>query len=700
MNTIETVRQMAHLKQRQISDNSCKAIIIDTLLEAVSPLTKEDLLKEILSLFHVLISKERLNMALVSLAGEHIILIDPDDYISIETTNKASFIAKRQKEIDLRTTAIGKWISSLRSSSEISVDLERNLAQSLPVFLRTLFVKHGVKSYELLTEIDDNYAIDIKQIAGEVAGQYDIEFQTDIMTLLPTIFQSIHDPDIIEYLIHGIKKAVGYVSEVISPDSLNSITSSLKKLVLYLDTNILYRLLHLQGDTRYESIKETLDFCRQNGVKLKISAVTKKEFSDRISYDTIVLREHPVKTDLIRAGYKYRTSDNYVSTYWAQSQSSGISVDDYIQYYKNFDLLLDEEQVEVEEIEVDEEALLEKAKDLLGKLSQRDSKYDKNASSLWHDAYSLAYVQKMQKVDAQSAIDTGCLFLTTDQTITSLQREDPDFKNKSIVAIAPSQLLQMFGFTKPDSGYEETFIKFFAASSLGISFDYTNDDIQEILSRISHYQGISASVAERILARELLNDRYFDAKSDEDKEEIIYNAVSEELLNELEVTKEEVKQLKADGERGAQELSRVQSLFEENKRHFDEQVKRLNALVDDSDRAKDAELTARRLAEKEAAYEKKRSDIQVEHYVDNKLKRWKGKRYWAFYIGLIASIGVIVAAIYYGIKIDSGHWGILGLLAATIPVAGFGAKVFSEKAQKEQAQDIREKYEKMISEKL
>lgn len=700
MNTIEKVRQMAHLKQKQISDNSCKAIIIDTLLEATSPLTKEELSKGVLSLFHVLISKERLDVVLTSLANDHIILIDSNENISIETSNKATFIAKRQKEIDLRTNASKKWICILKASYEISGDLEERLNQSLPVFLRTLFVKHGVKSYELLTKIDDNYTVDIKQIAGEVAGQYDIEFQNDIRTLLPTVFQSIHDPDIIEYLIHGIKKAVGYVSEVISPESLNSITSSLRSLVLYLDTNILYRLLHLQGDTRYESIKETLDFCRQNGVKLKISAATKKEFSDRISYDAKVLREHPVKTDLIRAGYKYRTSDNYVSTYWAQTQSSGISVDDYIQYYKNFDLLLDEEQVEVEEIEVDEEVLLEKAKDILGKLSQRDSKYDKNASSLWHDAYSLAYVQKMQKVDAQSAIDTGCLFLTTDQAITSLQREDPDFKNQSIVAIAPSQLLQMFGFTKPDSGYEETFIKFFAASSLGSSFDYTNDDIQEILSRISHYQGVSARVAERILARELLNDRYFDAKSEEDKEEIIYNAVSEELLNELEMTKEEVKQLKADGEKGAQELSRVQSLFEENKRHFDEEIKKLNALVDDSDRERDDESAARKLAEAEAAYEKKKSDIQVEHYVDNELKKWKSKRYWAFYIGLIASIGAIVAAIYCGIRIDSGHWGILGLLAASIPLAGFGAKGFSEKAQREQAQSIREKYVKMISEKL
>lgn len=48
MSSTIRVKQMAHLKQKQISDKSCKAIIIDTLLEAISPLTPKELSKEIL----------------------------------------------------------------------------------------------------------------------------------------------------------------------------------------------------------------------------------------------------------------------------------------------------------------------------------------------------------------------------------------------------------------------------------------------------------------------------------------------------------------------------------------------------------------------------------------------------------------------------------------------------------------------------
>ena len=111
MTTTEMVRQMAHLKQKQISDNSCKAIIIDTLLEAVSPITREDISKEILALFHVLVSSDRLEQILSSLIVERVIMVDEYDHVQIEPTNRAKFVSARQNETDLRNRAIGSWIN-------------------------------------------------------------------------------------------------------------------------------------------------------------------------------------------------------------------------------------------------------------------------------------------------------------------------------------------------------------------------------------------------------------------------------------------------------------------------------------------------------------------------------------------------------------------------------------------------------------
>lgn len=56
------------------------------------------------------------------------------------------------------------------------------------------------------------------------------------------------------------------------------------------DTGQLLGFLYL-----YESIKETLDFCRGNGVKLKVSALTKKELSSRLKFDAKVLMKYPTR---------------------------------------------------------------------------------------------------------------------------------------------------------------------------------------------------------------------------------------------------------------------------------------------------------------------------------------------------------------------------------------------------------------------
>ena len=86
---------MAHLKQKQISDNSCKAIIIDTLLEAVRPLTQEELSREITSLFHILVSAERLKQQIHALSLEGAILLDEDDYLRISPSKQPDFIIAR-----------------------------------------------------------------------------------------------------------------------------------------------------------------------------------------------------------------------------------------------------------------------------------------------------------------------------------------------------------------------------------------------------------------------------------------------------------------------------------------------------------------------------------------------------------------------------------------------------------------------------
>ena len=696
MSTATRMRQMAHLKQKQISDSSCKAIIIDTLLEAVRPLTQKELSHEITSLFHILVSAERLTQQIQALSQNGAILLDEENYIRINPSKQPDFIIARLQETSLKKEATILWLDDVRTYHEVSAELDKSLSQALPIFLRSLFVKHGVSSYELLTSTSDSSTFDLKEIAHNVALQFDEAYQSEIESLLPSIFQALHHEKVIEYLKHSIEKAVGYISEVISDENLTQITESLKDLTVYLDTNTVYRLLKLQGDSRYEAIKETLDFCHKYGVKLKISALTKKELTSRLKYDAKVLMQFPTKTNLAQAGYKYRTSDNYVSTYWLKAKTTKVSVEDFIAFYQNFDILLRAEQIEIEEIEVDEEPLIERAKYFFGKLSLRDPLHEKSDFGLWHDAYNFAYVQKMQKADAKNAIDTRCLFLTTDQALTSFQREDHEVKSAAPVVVAPSQLLQMFAFSTADSGYEETFIKFFASSSLGVTFKYDNDDIQEILSRIGHYSGVSVEIAERILARELVSNKYF-AATDEEREEIIYNSISDELLLELDLTKEQLTVLESQKTKLDEDCKVALELLTENEEQFAIERLRLQSEATEADRQRGIEEAARKEAEEDSKRAKEYSVAQEKLYADEKMDQWFKVRRRILWLGILLTAAVACMSIFLWLRLnDSGCLSLLGALAITIPIVSVGAKAYSPKAKTEQRQQILDEYRKKL----
>lgn len=264
--TTARISQMAHLKQKQISDNSCKAIIIDTLMESVNPLTEAELSSEITSLFHVLVSSKRLTYIINELISKNILMTDDQMHLRISDLAKIEYTSTMLQARELQEQAILSWIEYIRTFKMIDKDVEEQLKKALPVFLRNLFVRHGVSSYQLLTSTDNDMLIDSKQIAKHVANQFDERYITSIEELLPTIFQAISDSNVLKYLKQSIEKAVGYISEVISEDNLSQVTSSLNNLTIYLDTNVLYRLLKLQGKSRYESIKETLEFCKKYNI--------------------------------------------------------------------------------------------------------------------------------------------------------------------------------------------------------------------------------------------------------------------------------------------------------------------------------------------------------------------------------------------------------------------------------------------------
>lgn len=674
------VGQLAHLQETSISRNTCKSIVIDTLLANTSgPINVSGLSNEITNNFKLLITEAKIKAAVNELEEQKAIEIDRDKNVRITPVYFTELSLQNERENRLQANAIKVWIDRINKANSLTGDEIDKLEQVMPVFLRKVFIRNGVSSYEIinnkkLSEFDLlETALETVETSFANDGQKYAEY-------LCGIFQDIDDENILEYLVHNIKRAVGYISEVISDETASRINQTLEHLTIYLDTNIIYRLFNLQGEHRYNSIKKTIEFCRMHHISLKVSYLTEIELRRRLKYDADVLLRFPAKVDLSFYGYKYRTSDNYVSTYWKESIESGISISEFNNKYKNYDSLLRQYNIEIEKNPiVSEHQFKLQAQSYYEKISVRDTMHQKTDPSMWHDAYNIAYIQTIQNPRAHNAIDSGVIFLSTDRNLLNLQKTDYELAQYVPVIIAPSELLTIFNFSEPLSGYEETFVEFFASSSVGTVFAVSNEEIQEILSRISLYDDVDDKIAEEILLRELVSTKYKDATADE-RTEIVGKDIDVVLQEQWKKAETASEELKDKNTKLSEEI--------ENQKKQNEQL------------AKDKTIIEKKLSEETAQLEQKQKDIENldkeksdaedrerrlrDSIIRKRMFWWKNRRRVALVLGVALTLAVVTVAIYLAVvNSNQGYFSLLGLLAITCPIFAWGMGIFSDQKQNE-----------------
>lgn len=302
---------------------------------------------------------------------------------------------------------------------------------------------------------------------------------------------------------------------------------------------------------------------------MRVSAETYKELSKTLANDARTITNYPTKASLTAAGYRLRSTDNYISAFWVESARTGVSAKDFNQKYCNAQLLLEAHGLTVETVVVETDPICGYATKIYEKLARIDAKKEATSSVIWHDAYNMAYVSAQQKTSVSTAIDTGCLFMTTDQALTFLQKSDSDLKDAPAICISPSQILQVFSFCQSKDEYYDTFIQLFSSAAIGYyKSDYENQEIADIIGRLSQYQTMDDAISVKILETQLLNNNYKNAESNEEKEEIIYELLTHELEDVVSKTKVEADKLNAENQALFSERQKLNAKLDEMQDSF------------------------------------------------------------------------------------------------------------------------------------
>ena len=194
----------------------------------------------------------------------------------------------------------------------------------------------------------------------------------------------------------------------------------------------------------------------------------------------------------------------------------------------------------------------------------------------------------------------------------------------------------------------------------------------------------------------MVSSRYFSA-TDEEKEEIIYNSVSDELLLELNLTKEQVTLLESQNTKLDNDCNVALQLLTENEEQFAIERLKLQSEAAEADRQRGIEEVARKKAEKVTKDATEYSAAQEELYADEKMEHWIKVRRRVFWLGIVLTIAVIGSSIFLWIHYkDSGCLGLLGALAIPLFIIPVGAGAYSSKVKSEQRRQILDAYHQKL----
>jgi len=426
--------------------------------------------------------------------------------------------------------ATASWYEScvLPAEGKLEDATQDLLKEMLLVFLRTLFLAHGVESLSLITDVP----IEVPKLDLDTI-LHSLRWPSDEIRLLGfkhfrEIF-AMSDDTVRSFLFGLVDQAVNYLCSVCHPDTITRLKETLSGRVLYLDSNAVYRLLGLQGKRRHEILVDTVKAAKRIGLNLAVTPVTAQEIERRLRFDERVIQRYPVPTNLIEVGIKYVSEDNYASTFWRENRELGTSVRDFIAHYRCWkDILLEYEvSVESEITNVPPPNLVEDLASKIRRAAEEAPGYEKSENAVEHDAFCLAFVMSLRG-PVTKFLDCNSWFLTTDKLLVRLQRYDVQLRSQPPVSILPSQVLQLLSFSYPaDNQYEETFVKVFAPSFVA-SDGLPATVVHEILGRIAKYRA-SPALAEKILSNNLITSRFLETEDQGERDEIVHEALRTEL---------------------------------------------------------------------------------------------------------------------------------------------------------------------------
>lgn len=305
-----------------ISDSEMQLQVVKCVFTAVENdyLTPSEIIAKLLDIYKYHITEDEVD-ALIRKSKGIFQVVTKDDSKAYRLTQQAY-----TECIETQKNNIDGFIDLYISENEIIK--EEKFKDAVHVYLYELTTSN-INSYRILLSGKDGTQFSSNELSVDVSSLDDSEKQ------LVHDFLTWDNPAKNLALGNLVYCCLEYCL-LVNGDSPNSLLKGfLRRREVYLDTNVIFRALGINGDARKKVVVAFLKKCRQAKLKLIISHVTKKEFFDTIDYYTSQMEHYP-RGNIYSGAFEAITDYNIFAFYekWRQDHSQ-LSLKYFITYIKS-----------------------------------------------------------------------------------------------------------------------------------------------------------------------------------------------------------------------------------------------------------------------------------------------------------------------------------------------------------------------------
>jgi hypothetical protein len=557
----EALRRLSHFAPTELEEGRPSRVhdhLVEHALASLEhrPVLPAEVQAQLGHLFSLTFDAEEVYEALRRLQDGGRVLVTPDGSGDISVTQEARRREEMLRQIEeaerLEDECLASWQDTLRAEHpSLTTSDVADLRSDLQAYAIRLFAAHGAECAALLYPQSDKADSLLADAERTVAGQ---------LPPRKPLVSRVRDIVLQNFFRRPDEQRAKYISQLLDSMFLLHVlhvdetcsallTRQFQGRLLFLDTNVLYRLLNLQGPRFFTSAKRMVDMSKSLGFRVLATTRTVRELRTSFGAAKDDFERNPrLRPDLAAVGAEYSGDDDFITAYWRQYGETGISFYDFFTLYTDLEPMITNHGVEVTG-EYDDMMAGSREVPEIARLLQEtlDLGYRVHPDVLEHDAYHAVLVRRIRGAEPATFADANAWFVTCDTKLPRFARIKRRNLGMVPFCITASEWFQVVRTMVPrTSSFDAAFAQMLTSPYMR-AYRMPRELAHQILARLQRLRSSSPDLAVRLLTNNVMIDAFRRAPEAE-RDSVIESAAAqaaEELRVELTALKTEVKELRA-----------------------------------------------------------------------------------------------------------------------------------------------------------